>query len=223
MALLVDGFYKQGYEERRLKDLKDRAQKLTARTSTCVPCSSAMLPLSVSVEGHLRCGGGLASNAVAACTVRSLETVLLPFGKWRMHDCGVVVQALLKCAIGVEEDVFPPVALERGWVCILNSLANFSVDAPQAPKLVRLPAFMGGRAWEHSYALRPCMWVRDTAPERSVSAPYRRERLPCPAPGRVVLRRQGPGCLAGGRGDWRAGGGGQAGPGPHGGGGARGG
>lgn len=30
MALLVDGFYKQAYEERRLKDLKDRAQKLTA-------------------------------------------------------------------------------------------------------------------------------------------------------------------------------------------------
>ena len=31
MALLVDGFYKQAYEERRLKDLQDRAQKLTVR------------------------------------------------------------------------------------------------------------------------------------------------------------------------------------------------
>ena len=48
------------------------------------------------------------------------------------------MQALLKCAVGVEEDVFPPEALERGLVSILNSLANFSVDAPQAPKLVRL-------------------------------------------------------------------------------------
>lgn len=33
MALLVDGFYKQAYEERRLKDLSDRAQKLTVRTA----------------------------------------------------------------------------------------------------------------------------------------------------------------------------------------------
>ena len=52
MALLVDGFYKQAYEERRLKDLKDRAQKLTA--CTCVPCFSFTLHLYFVVGGHLQ-------------------------------------------------------------------------------------------------------------------------------------------------------------------------
>lgn len=74
---------------------------------------------------------------LAPCT--AWRAILLLFGKWRMYEglCGNM-QALLKCAVGVEEAVFPPEALERGLVSILNSLANFSVDAPQAPKLVRL-------------------------------------------------------------------------------------
>lgn len=88
----------------------------------------------------------MARGAVAACTMHSSETIVWLLGKWRMTEglCGNV-QALLKCAIGVEEDVFPPEALERGLVSILNSLANFSVDAPQAPKLVRISSCL--RPW----------------------------------------------------------------------------
>ncbi len=70
------------------------------------------------------------------------------------------VQALLKCVSGVGEDVFPLAALERGLVIILNSLASFCIDAPQAPKLVRptmcstqaMPRCLGSsestRAWQ---------------------------------------------------------------------------
>lgn len=46
------------------------------------------------------------------------------------------MQALLKCVVGLGEDVFPLAALERGLVTIVNSLASFCIDAPQAPKLV---------------------------------------------------------------------------------------
>lgn len=56
------------------------------------------------------------------------------------------VQALLKCVSGVGEDVFPLTALERGLVIILNSLASFCIDAPQAPKLVRPTVLDPGHA-----------------------------------------------------------------------------
>ena len=138
MALLVDAFYKQAYEERRLKDLKDRAEKLTARPSAIVPRSLLCCSfLETAGDGPYCC---LAGDALAMCNLHSPTVTPLLMASDARDGLSLCAdaQALLKCASGVEEEVFPPEALERGIASVLNSLANFSVDAPQAPKLVRL-------------------------------------------------------------------------------------
>ena len=99
--------------------------------------------------------------------VTSLDQRLV---KCSASDVRPGVQALLKCVSGEGEDVFPLAALERGLVIILNSLASFCIDAPQAPKLVRptmcstqaMPRCLGSsestRAWQ-SLLMYSCTFI----------------------------------------------------------------
>jgi len=110
MALLVDCFYRQAYEDRQLRTAEERQKKLTVRAARPAPA----------VMGKQRAAGGADAGRARA-------------------------QALLLCVSGMDEAVFPRDALERGLVTMLNSLASFCIDAPQAPKLVRPGPRRGAR------------------------------------------------------------------------------